>query len=64
MLFRSNHDDLPLLLAGHGCGTLKPGRHLVFPKETPLSNLWLSMLNRMDLPTVQLGDSTGELRGI
>lgn len=59
-----NHDDLPLLLAGRGCGTLKPGRHVVYPKETPLSNLWLSMLNRMDLPTVQLGDSTGELRGI
>ncbi len=59
-----NHDDLPLLLAGHGCGTLKPGRHVVYPKETPLNNLWLSMLNRMDLPTVQLGDSTGELAGI
>jgi len=59
-----NHDDLPILLAGHGCGTLKPGHHRVFPKETPLNNLWLSMLNRMELPTVQLGDSTGELAGI
>lgn len=59
-----NHDDLPILLAGRGCGTLKPGRHLVFPKETPLNNLWLSMLNRMDLPTVRLGDSTGEVAGI
>jgi len=59
-----NHDDLPLLLAGRGCGTLHPGQHHVYPKETPLNNLWLSMLNRMDLPTVRLGDSTGELTGI
>jgi hypothetical protein len=59
-----NHDDLPILLAGHGCGTLKPGRHVVYPKETPLNNLWLSMLNRMDLPIHQLGDSTGELTSL
>jgi hypothetical protein len=57
-----NHDNLPLLLAGHGCGTLKPGRHVVYPSETPINNLWLSMLNRMDLKIHQLGDSTGELK--
>ncbi len=57
-----NHDNLPLLLAGGGCGTLKPGRHVVYPKDTPLNNLWLSLLNRMDLKTQQLGDSTGELK--
>ena len=56
-----NHDDLPLLLAGRGCGTFKPGRHVVYPKETPLNNLWLAMLNRMDIRLQQLGDSTGEL---
>jgi len=56
-----NHDNLPLLLAGHGCGTLKPGKHTIYPKDTPLNNLWLSMLNRMEIKTQQLGDSTGEL---
>ncbi len=56
-----NHDDLPILLAGRGCGAFKPGRHIVYPKETPLNNLWLSMLNRMDIRLQQLGDSTGEL---
>ena len=56
-----NHDNLPLLLAGRGCGTIKPGQHIVYPKETPLNNLWLALLNRMDLKTQQLGDSTGEL---
>jgi Protein of unknown function (DUF1552) len=59
---RHNHDDLPILLAGKGCGTIKQGRHLVYQKETPLNNLWVSMLNRMDIRDVQLGDSTGELK--
>lgn len=59
-----NHDDLPILLAGRGCGTLHPGRHTVFPKETPLNNLWLALLNRMELSVHQLGDSTGELHNI
>lgn len=56
-----NHDDLPILLAGGGCGTLKTGRHIRYPKETPLNNLWLSMLNRMEINVNQLGDSQGEL---
>ncbi len=59
-----NHDDLPLLLAGRGCGTIKPGRHIVYPKETPLNNLWVGMLNRMEIKLQQLGDSTGELSGL
>jgi hypothetical protein len=59
-----NHDDLPILLAGKGCGTIKPGRHLKYPKETPLNNLWLSMLDRMDIHVAQLGDSTGHLPGL
>ncbi len=59
-----NHDNLPLLLAGHGCGTLKQGRHLRYAAETPLNNLWLGMLNRMDLKIHQLGDSTGELKNL
>ncbi len=56
-----NHEDLPILLAGGGCGTLSPGRHIRFEKETPLNNLWLSMLNRMDVTVEKLGDSTGTL---
>ncbi len=59
---RHNHDDLPILLAGRGCGTLRPGRHVVYQRETPLNNLWVSLLNRMDIRDVQLGDSTGELK--
>jgi hypothetical protein len=59
-----NHDDLPILLAGAGCGTLKPGKHVRYPKETPLNNLWLALLDRMDLKVAGLGDGTGKLSGL
>ena len=58
---RHNHDDLPILVAGKAGGTIKGGRHLVYPKNTPLNNLYLSMLDRAGLPTTGLGDSTGAL---
>ncbi|MDA0835680.1 MAG: DUF1552 domain-containing protein [Planctomycetota bacterium] len=56
-----NHDDLPILLAGRGCGTLPTGRHVRYAKETPLTNLWLTLLNRMEINVERLGDSTDEL---
>jgi hypothetical protein len=56
-----NHENLPVLLAGRGNGTLKTGRHILYPKETPLMNLYLSMLDRMGSPTDSFGDSTGRL---
>ncbi|MGA0845029.1 MAG: DUF1552 domain-containing protein [Luteolibacter sp.] len=58
---RHNHDDLPLLLAGHGGGTLTPGRSIVAPKDTPMCNLYLSMLDRMGVSLKRFGDSTGQL---
>lgn len=59
-----NHDDLPVLLFGKGGGTIQTGRHLKYAKETPLNNLWLSMLERMDVRLPNLGDSTGHLPGL
>ncbi len=59
-----NHDNLPILVAGGGCGTLKSGRHVRFASETPLNNLWLSLLNRMDIDIAQFGDSTGALANL
>jgi uncharacterized protein DUF1552 len=61
---RHNHDDLPIILAGHGCGTIKTGRHVRYARETPLNNLWLSVLDRMSVKIQQLGDSTGSLAGL
>jgi hypothetical protein len=59
-----NHDDLPILVAGRGCGTVKTGRHIRYAKETPLANLWVSLLDRMDMNVSTLGDSTGRLPGL
>lgn len=55
------HHDLPVLLAGGGNGTLLPGRHVRYAKDTPMTNLYLSLLDRMDSPVERLGDSTGRL---
>ena len=58
---RHNHHDLPILLAGRGGGTITPGRHLQYEKNTPLCNLYVSMLDRMGAKTEKFGDSTGAL---
>jgi hypothetical protein len=59
-----NHDNLPILLAGGGGGTLQPGRHMKFDREVPMTNLYLSMLDRMGVPAERIGDSTGKLENI
>jgi hypothetical protein len=70
-----NHDSLPILLAGRGGGTITPGRHVRYGSNTPLCNLYVSMLQRMtaanggaDLGGIgnaggdaRFGDSTGPL---
>jgi hypothetical protein len=56
-----NHDHLPLVLLGRGGGTLASGRHLSYADETPLTNLYLSMLQRVGAPVPSFGDSTGPL---
>ena len=61
---RHNHDDLPLLLAGRGGGTIQTGRHVRVPKETPIANLWQSLLERMDVRVPFVGDSTGPLAAL
>jgi hypothetical protein len=59
-----NPRNLPLVLAGKGGGTIKGGRHLVHKKNTPLCNLFVSMLDRMGAPVKQFGDSTQALPGL
>ncbi|MFK7911882.1 MAG: DUF1552 domain-containing protein [Akkermansiaceae bacterium] len=58
---KHNHDDLPLILAGSGAGTLTPGRHTRAKEGTPLTNLYLAMLDRMNVKARRVGDSTGVL---
>ena len=55
------HYDLPLTLVGGAGGALEGNRHLVFPAETPMTNLLLAMLDKVGVPTASLGDSTGPL---
>ncbi len=61
---RHNHNDLPILLAGRGGGMLQPGRHLQFAKNTPLMNLFLSLLQGAGISQDSVGDSTGALEGL
>jgi hypothetical protein len=61
---RHNHEDLPILLAGRGGGRLRPGRHLAYQRETPLTNLHVGLLERLGCPVVSFGDSTGTLSGL
>jgi hypothetical protein len=59
-----NHNPLPTLLAGGGAGTLKGGRHLKYPENTPMSNLLLTVLNKVGVPTEKVGDSTSGLSDV
>jgi hypothetical protein len=58
-----NLDNCPTLLAGGGAG-LKLGHNIVTPKDTPLCNVWLTMLNQMGVAAERHGDSTGMLKEI
>jgi hypothetical protein len=55
---RHHHHDLPVLLAGH---VFKPGRHVAYPVETPMTNLFLTILERMGVKPEAIGDSNGRL---
>jgi hypothetical protein len=59
-----SNSNLPMLLAGNAGGTIKTGRHIRYATETPLNNLWLSMLERVDVRVPFVGDSTGSLKGL
>ena len=61
---KHDHEDLPVLLAGRAGGRLSPGRHVRYPAETPMANLFVSMLERMDVETEKVGDSSGPLDGL
>lgn len=55
------HLDLPMMLVGGGAGQFKGGRHLRYKNDTPIANLYVSVLDKLGVPTDQFGDSTGPL---
>jgi hypothetical protein len=61
---KHTHHDLPLLLAGGMNGRLRGGRHIVFEKDTPLTNLFLTLLTNFGVKAEAIGDSNGELKGV
>jgi hypothetical protein len=58
---RHQHEDLPVLVAGRGAGGIRPGRHLVCKRGTPITNLYMTLLERMGVRQENIGDSTGKL---
>ncbi len=58
---RHRHDNLPVILAGQGGGLLTPGRHLQLPQATPMTNLYLTLLDKLGIAADSFGDSTGRL---
>lgn len=62
----NRHDprNLPIILGGRGGGRLQTGQHVVCDKETPLCNLYVSMLDVFGCPMEQFADSTGALKEV
>jgi hypothetical protein len=61
---RHTHEDLPTIIVGSGGGAVKGGRRIVYRKETPMSNLFVTMMDRMGAPVEYFGDSTGRIDGL
>ena len=55
------HLDLPMMVAGGAAGNLKGGRHLSYRDDTPLTNLYLAVLDKLGMPVERFGDSTGRI---
>ena len=53
--------NLPTVVAGGANGRFRGGRHIVYPKSTPMANLFMTLLDFMDVHPESIGDSTGRL---
>jgi hypothetical protein len=61
---RHSPHNAPIVVGGRGGGRLATGQHLVYTKDTPLSNLYVSMLDAFGTPVERFADSTGPLPGV
>ncbi|SPE24586.1 conserved exported hypothetical protein [Candidatus Sulfopaludibacter sp. SbA3] len=61
---RHLHEDLPTMIVGRGGNFIKPGRRVVYRRETPMCNLFLTMMDRMGTRMEHFGDATGRLEGV
>jgi hypothetical protein len=53
--------NLPTVVTGKANGRFKGGRRIVYPKGTPMANLFMNLLDFMDVHPESIGDSTGKL---
>jgi hypothetical protein len=58
---RHLHEDLPTLLIGKGGNFFRPGRRIIYRKETPMANFHLTLMDRMGVHVEHFGDSSGRL---
>jgi Protein of unknown function (DUF1552) len=58
---KHEHLNLPTVLAGGGAGKIHGGRHIRFKKGTPMTNLFLTMLDNVGVQPERIGDSTGKI---
>ena len=58
------HEDLPTVVIGRGGSYFKTGQRIVARRETPMCNLFLTMMDRMGVHPERFGDSTGRLQGL
>jgi hypothetical protein len=56
--------NLPVVIAGKGCGQLVGGQHLVYKMDTPFMNFGLTFLDKVGVHLDALSDSTGRLEGL
>ena len=53
--------NLPIVLFGGGAGRLKGGKHIMYPKRTPIANLYMTFLDKFGIAVEKFGDSNGKL---
>lgn len=61
---RHNHENLPIVMAGRANDSIDTGRLINYRRETPLCNLYMSMLDRVGADVAEFGDATGRLEGL
>ena len=59
-----NPHKLPVVVAGKAGGRIAAGQNLIYPEDTPLANLWVSVLSAFGTPVERFADSTGPLKGV
>jgi hypothetical protein len=58
---RHTHENLPIALFGRGDGSLRPGRYIAYQKQTPMTNLYMTMLTNAGIKAEAIGDATGNV---